>query len=131
MARSATLMTAGLLLGGLWLLPTSAHACEAHAKAAAASRMGTAPQTPAPETRGAPEAKQDDAPRPLEELDQLLTAKCSCGSKADCTCKRGKCECSKCSGRHAPRQVMDALRGRPATRELQEARNDASAGIFI
>ncbi|MHA7632445.1 metallothionein [Corallococcus sp. M7] len=123
MARSATLMTAGLLLGGLWLLPTSAHACEAHAKAAASK--GTAPQTPAPE------AKKDDAPRPLEELDQLLTAKCSCGSKADCTCKRGKCECSKCSGRHAPRQVTDALRGRPATQELQEARNDASAGIFI
>ncbi|RKG63022.1 metallothionein [Corallococcus sp. CA054B] len=125
MARSATLMTAGLLLGGLWLLPASAHACEAHAKAAAASKTGTAPQTPAPE------ASKDDAPRPLEELDQLLTAKCSCGSKADCTCKRGKCECSKCSGRHAPRQVMDALRGRPATQELQEARNDASAGIFI
>ncbi|MGE6759196.1 metallothionein [Corallococcus interemptor] len=123
MARSATLMTAGLLLGGLWLLPASAHACEAHAKAAASK--GSAPQTPAPE------AKKDDAPRPLEELDQLLTAKCSCGSKADCTCKRGKCECSKCSGRHAPRQVTDALRGRPATQELQEARNDASAGIFI
>ncbi|MBN8466778.1 metallothionein [Corallococcus exiguus] len=125
MARSATLMTAGLLMGGLWLLPASAHACEAHAKAAASK--GTTPQTPAP----SPEAKQDDAPRPLEELDQLLTAKCSCGSKADCTCKRGKCECSKCSGRHAPRQVTDALRGRPATQELQEARNDASAGIFI
>ncbi|MBZ4370997.1 metallothionein [Corallococcus interemptor] len=123
MARSATLMTAGLLLGGLWLLPASAHACEAHAKAAASK--GTAPRTPAPE------ARKDDAPRPLEELDQLLTAKCSCGSKADCTCKRGKCECSKCSGRHAPRQVTDALRGRPATQELQEARNDASAGIFI
>ncbi|RKH72340.1 metallothionein [Corallococcus aberystwythensis] len=121
MARSATLMTAGLLLGGLWLVPVSAHACEAHAKAAASK--GDAQQ--------APEAKKDDAPRPLEELDQLLTAKCSCGSKADCTCKRGKCECSKCSGRHAPRQVMDALRGRPATQELQEARNDASAGIFI
>ncbi|NNB88352.1 metallothionein [Corallococcus exiguus] len=130
MARSATLMTAGLLLGGLWLLPASAHACEAHAKAAAASK-GTTPQTPAPEAHKAPEAKTDDAPRPLEELDQLLTAKCSCGSKADCTCKRGKCECSKCSGRHAPRQVTDALRGRPATQELQEARNDASAGIFI
>jgi hypothetical protein len=127
MARSATLMTAGLLLGGLWLMPVSAHACEAHAKAAAASKGsgGAAPQTPAPE------AKKDDAPRPLEELDQLLTARCSCGSKADCTCKRGKCECSKCSGRHAPRQVMDALRGSPATQELQEARNDASAGIFI
>ncbi|MBZ4334069.1 metallothionein [Corallococcus sp. AS-1-12] len=123
MARSATLMTAGLLLGGLWLLPASAHACEAHAKAAASK--GTAPRTPAPE------ARKDDAPRPLEEMDQLLTAKCSCGSKADCTCKRGKCECSKCSGRHAPRQVTDALRGRPATQELQEARNDASAGIFI
>ncbi|RKH45282.1 metallothionein [Corallococcus sp. AB049A] len=123
MARSATLMTAGLLLGGLWLVPASAHACEAHAKAAASK--GAAPQTPAPE------AKQDDAPRPLEELDQLLTARCSCGSKADCTCKRGKCECSKCSGRHAPRQVTDALRGSPATQQLQEARNDASAGIFI
>ncbi|MBN8231575.1 metallothionein [Corallococcus macrosporus] len=125
MARSATLMTAGLLLGGLWLMPASAHACEAHAKAAASK--GSAQGAPTP----SPEAKQDEAPRPLEELDRVLTAKCSCGSKADCTCKRGKCECSKCSGRHAPRQVMDALRGRPATQELQEARNDASAGIFI
>ncbi|MFP2901331.1 metallothionein [Corallococcus sp. 4LFB] len=125
MARSATLMTAGLLLGGLWLVPVSAHACEAHAKAAASKGTPRQARTPPPE------AKQDQAPRPLEELDQVLTAKCSCGSKADCTCKRGKCECSKCSGRHAPRQVMDALRGRPATQELQEARNDASAGIFI
>ncbi|NBD10612.1 MULTISPECIES: metallothionein [Corallococcus] len=124
MARSATLMTAGLLLGGLWLLPATAHACEAHAKA-------TASQDKAPPSATPPQAKQDEAPRPLEELDQLLTAKCSCGSKADCTCKRGKCECSKCSGRAAPRQVTDALRGRPATQELQQARYDASAGVFI
>ncbi|RYZ34554.1 MAG: metallothionein [Myxococcaceae bacterium] len=123
MARSATWMTAGLLLGGLWLVPAPAHACEAHAKAKA-----SAAKTPAPQ---ASEAKSEEAPRPLEELDRMLTAKCSCGSKADCTCKRGKCECSKCSGRHAPGQVMDALRGRPATQELQEARYDASAGVFI
>lgn len=121
MARSAMWMTSGLLLGGLWLMPANAHACEAHAKAAASKGS----------EKTAPEAKKDEAPRPLEELDQLLTAKCSCGSKADCTCKRGKCECSKCKGHAAPRQVMDALRGQPATQELQEARNDASAGIFI
>ncbi|RKH28494.1 metallothionein [Corallococcus praedator] len=127
MARSATWMTAGLLLGGLWLVPVPAHACEAHAKAKAASKE--AAKTPAPSQ--SPEAKPEEAPRPLEELDRMLTAKCSCGSKADCTCKRGKCECSKCSGRHAPGQVMDALRGRPATQQLQEARNDASAGVFI
>ncbi|RKH57551.1 metallothionein [Corallococcus llansteffanensis] len=127
MARSATLMTAGLLLGGLCWVPATAHACEAHAKAAASSK---AAQTPAP-TQATGAKADESAPRPLEELDKVLTAKCSCGSKADCTCKRGKCECSKCSGRHAPGQVMDALRGRPATQELQEARNDASAGIFI
>ncbi|MCY1045355.1 metallothionein [Corallococcus sp. bb12-1] len=125
MARSATWMTAGLVLGGLWLVPAPARACEAHAKAKPASKA----QTPAPPQSS--EAKPEAAPRPLEELDRMLTAKCSCGSKADCTCKRGKCECSKCSGRHAPGQVMDALRGRPATQELQEARYDASAGVFI
>ncbi|RKH41082.1 metallothionein [Corallococcus sicarius] len=121
MARSATLrtaMTAGLLLGGLCWVPATAHACEAHAKAAASTQAtGT--------------KAKESAPRPLEELDKVLAAKCSCGSKADCTCKRGKCECSKCSGRHTPGQVTDALRGRPATQQLQEARYDASAGIFI
>jgi hypothetical protein len=122
MARSATLMTAGLLLGGLWLVPATGHACEAHAKAA--TSKDAAPTK-------APEAAKDAGQRPLEELDQLLSAKCSCGSKADCTCKRGKCECSKCKGRTAPRQVMDALRGTPATLETQEARYDASAGVFI
>lgn len=131
MARSATLrtaMTAGVLLGGLCWVPATAHACEAHAKAAASTQA--APATPAP-TQATGTKATESAPRPLEELDKVLAAKCSCGSKADCTCKRGKCECSKCSGRHPAGQVTDALRGRPATQQLQEARYDASAGIFI
>lgn len=121
-------MTAAVLLGGLCWVPATAHACEGHTKAAASK---TAPPPASTEATGA--KAKEAAPRPLEELDKVLTAKCSCGSKADCTCKRGKCECSKCSGRHdAPAgQVMDVLRGRPATQELQEARYDASAGVFI
>jgi hypothetical protein len=128
MTRIATKVAAGLVLGGLMLVPAAGHACEAHAKAAAARSAPQPHAQPAPEKK----APESEAPqRPLDELDQLMAAKCSCGSKADCTCKKGACQCSKCNGRHEPRQVMDALRGRPAELKLQEARYDATAGIFI
>lgn len=127
MTRIATMVTTGLLAGGMLWAPGEARACEAHAKQAAAAKG----QQPAPEKASGKGSEADTASRPLDELDQLLSAKCSCGSKADCTCKKGKCECSKCNGRHEPRQVMDSLRERPARLDLREARYDASAGIFI
>ncbi|MBJ6763252.1 metallothionein [Myxococcaceae bacterium JPH2] len=123
MTRIAAVLTAGLLAGGLLGAPSRADACEAHAKAAA-----TATEPASPEAKP---AEKSEAARPLDAVDQLLSAKCSCGSKADCTCKKGACECSKCKGRHPTRQVMDALRGRTPEPKLQDARYDASAGIFI
>ncbi|QSQ27864.1 metallothionein [Pyxidicoccus parkwayensis] len=153
MMRIATLVAAGLMAGGLLLAPVRAHACEAHARAAAEAKTTEAATAGAKKAEAATaDAKKADATpdaneagavdstpkaspargeveRPLDALDSLVAGKCNCGSKADCTCKKGSCSCSKCQkSRH---QVMDALRGRPAELKLQEARYDASAGIFI
>ncbi|MCY1015294.1 metallothionein [Pyxidicoccus sp. MSG2] len=145
MTRIATLVAAGLMAGGLLLAPGSAHACEAHARAAAEAKKAEAAKADAKKAdasqsdakkadeAGAVDAKPSPArgevERPLDALDSLIAGKCDCGSKADCTCKKGSCNCAKCQKpRH---QVMDALRGRPAELKLQEARYDASAGIFI
>lgn len=142
MMRIATLVAAGLMAGGLLLAPGSAQACEAHARAAEAKKA-EAKKAEAGKTDAKPAdaVKADEAgaagskdvrgavERPLDALDSLIAGKCQCGSKADCTCKKGSCDCSKCQ--KPKRQVMDALRGRPAELKLQEARYDASAGIFI
>ena len=143
MTRIATLVAAGLMAGGLLLAPGSAQACEAHARAAAEAKKAEASQAEPGKTdakptdtvkanqAGAVDAKgaRGEVERPLDALDSLIAGKCQCGSKADCTCKKGSCDCSKCQ--KPKRQVMDALRGRPAELKLQEARYDASAGIFI
>lgn len=137
MTRNATMVAAGLLASGLLLLaPRAASACEAHARAAQAKAGKSAEPTPQKASPDAVAPTQAEArpaageqERPLEAVDSLMAAKCQCGSKADCTCKKGSCECSNCKPK---RQVMDALRGRPAKLKLDEARrNDASAGIFI
>lgn len=61
---------------------------------------------------------------------QALAKKCSCSSAADCTCKKGDCQCSKCGGyKH---KLIDGLRG--ASNPLRipgDARRDATAGVFI
>ncbi|MCP3141257.1 metallothionein [Pyxidicoccus xibeiensis] len=146
MTRIATMLVAGLMAGGLLLAPGSAEACKAHADAAkkqAATAQAKQADTGTPDAKKAEpkpadtagDAQQKPAPvrgeveRPLDALDSLMAGKCQCGSKADCTCKKGSCDCSKCQ--KPKRQVMDALRGRPAELKLEEARNDASAGIFI
>lgn len=110
------------LAGGLLLVPSVGHACEGHQKAAPAQAS-----TPTEKKDSAPQARP--AQRPLQEVDELLSAKCQCGSKADCTCKKGQCECSKC--KHGVRQVMDALREQTPALKLENARYDASAGVFI
>jgi hypothetical protein len=82
-----------------------------------------------------PEVKEDSAAQarpaesPLQEVDELLSAKCQCSSKADCTCKKGQCECARC--KKPKRQVVDALREQTPALKLEDARNDASAGVFI
>ncbi len=121
MTRIGMWMAGGLMASGLLLAPGAAEACEAHQRAVEAKAAGAKQAETAPAT--------GDVERPLDALDSLLSAKCQCGSKADCTCKKGSCECSKC--KKPKRQVMDALRGRPAELKLDEARYDASAGVFI
>lgn len=136
MTRIATMVAAGLMAGGLLLAPGAARACEAHARAAGAAKADKAEARPSG-TRQAAEAgaadsrasQRGEVERPLDALDALMAGKCQCGSKADCTCKKGACDCSRC--KKPGRQVMDALRGRPAELKLEEARYDASAGIFI
>jgi hypothetical protein len=137
MTRITTWAAAGLMAAGLLLAPGAARACEAHAKPGASKAEAKAEAKPAEapaaeqkaDEAGKPSGARGEVERPLDALDSLMAGKCQCGSKADCTCKKGSCECSKC---HKPkRQVMDALRGRPAELKLDEARYDASAGIFI
>ncbi|MGQ0504822.1 MAG: metallothionein [Myxococcaceae bacterium] len=67
----------------------------------------------------------------MDMLDDTLASKCSCTSQADCTCKRGQCECKKCGGlKKTP--MIETLKGTSDSLKLpKNARNDASAGVFI
>lgn len=114
----ATLWMAGSVLLG----PSVGQACESHDHAATT-------QAAIPEAKKDGAAQARPAQSPLKEVDELLTAKCQCGSKADCTCKKGQCECARCKG--GKRQVMDALRKQTPALKLEDARYDASAGVFI
>jgi hypothetical protein len=113
MKRIGMTVAALWMAGGVLLTPGEGHACEAHG--------GAKQQDSAARTR--------PAESPLKEVDELLSAKCQCGSKADCTCKKGQCECAKCKKHH--RQVMDALPAQTPALKLEDARYDASAGVFI
>lgn len=85
------------------------------------------PAAPAPEVKPAP-AKEGSL---IPELDQLIAAKCSCGSAADCTCKKGTCKCPKCGGKQQTR-MFDALKGEQDLLKIPtDARRDATAGVFI
>jgi tryptophanyl-tRNA synthetase len=123
MKRIGMTVAALSMAGGMLLAPSVGHACEGHRKAATTQAS-------------TPEVKKDNAATqarpaqsPLQEVDELLSAKCQCGSKADCTCKKGQCECSKCKS--GVRQVMDAVREQKPELKLEDARYDASAGVFI
>ncbi len=123
MRRIGWTVVAVLAAGSVLLAPEAAHACEAHAQAAAKkaetqARPQDATVAPAPADQSA-----------LEELDAVMAAKCQCGSAADCTCKKGSCECAKC--KKPRRQVVDGLSTQETAPKVQEARYDASAGIFI
>ena len=131
-------MMAAVLATAALLGSPDADACERHAAAAATAVRAaqTAPtasaQAPSPAATRELQAPPLDA-RAHEDLVQagqkLLAAKCDCESKADCTCKKGQCKCSKCQGRH---DVVEALQqqgggGQP----VQDARTDASAGVLL
>ena len=121
--RMRKTMAAVVAAGGLLLAPESAHACAAHGQAA---RTSTGSKDA---TRKDVAKKAAAARSPLEELDALMAAKCQCGNAADCTCKKGTCACAKC--KKPRRQVVDALSDQGKLPEVQEARYDASAGVFI
>jgi hypothetical protein len=123
MKRIGMTVAALCMAGGVLLAPSVGHACEAHGNAA--TKQASTP--PAVKKDGDTQARPSQ--NPLKEVDELLTAKCQCGSKADCTCKKGQCECAKCKG--GKRQVMDALRNQAPALKLEDARYDASAGVFI
>ncbi|MHB8872242.1 MAG: metallothionein [Myxococcaceae bacterium] len=95
-------------------------------KAVKADEKKPAP-APSPEVKPAP-AKQGSV---LHELDELIAAKCSCTSAADCTCKKGQCKCPKCGG-HQQSRMFDSLKGAQDLLKVPDnARRDATAGVFI
>ena len=61
----------------------------------------------------------------------LQESGCGCSGKADCTCKKGQCKCSKC-GKHRAARMFQTFRDVPELPPLPDsARRDASAGVFI
>jgi hypothetical protein len=123
MKRIGLTVAALWLAGGVLLTPGVGRACEAHAKG------GSTQAAAVPEVKKDSAAQARPAENPLKEVDELLSAKCQCGSKADCTCKKGQCECPRCN--KPKRQVIDALREKTPPLKLEDARYDASAGVFI
>lgn len=88
---------AAVVLGGVVLSAGEARACEGHhAQAEAASRPSTAPSSEAKPADGAAVDKASPG--------EPHAAKCQCGSAADCTCKKGTCECAKCKKHHHEEQ---------------------------
>ena len=126
MMRKGAMAAVVLAVG--WLAPLSAEACEPGAHACACKHKASAA---AADAGGAAHAQdQAKAHAALVEAGRkLLAAKCSCESKADCTCKKGQCKCAKCKGRH---DVLESLQeqgggGQP----VQDVRTDASAGVLL
>ncbi len=72
--------------GSILFTAGEAEACAAHA-AQAAQAPKAAPA--GPEARSGEDVKKPDTLEPH-------AARCQCGSAADCTCKKGTCECAKC-----------------------------------
>ena len=96
-------------------------ACEGHhaQKARAVPEPG---KQEAARTEQAPAEAKKDGPG------EVHAAKCSCGSAADCTCKKGSCECPKCKRRQ---DVVPTLEAEGRAQQPREVRLDASAGVVI
>ncbi|ATB27256.1 metallothionein [Melittangium boletus] len=79
-------------LGGALLTAGGAEACE-HPRTEA---------RPAPETPAASPAREDasgekaSAVENAGAVDEPHAARCQCSSAADCTCRKGTCECPRC-----------------------------------
>ncbi|MBI3183737.1 MAG: hypothetical protein HYZ28_16490 [Myxococcales bacterium] len=75
------------------------------------------------------------APQKAEAAKQLkasegVVGKCSCGNAAECTCKKGDCQCAKCGAEKV--RIIESLRGVPDPLKVPcQARRDATAGVFI
>ena len=112
---------AAVVVGGVLWTSGDAAACEGHrAKADAPPAVAPGQQEKA--------ATAETAPAKADKADELHAAKCQCGSAADCTCKKGTCECPKCKRRQ---DVVPTLEAEGRMPEVQQVRLDASAGVFI
>ncbi len=120
MVRKGTM--GAVLLASTLLAPLGATACEHAARAT---------PSPAPASQAASHEAHGHAAL-VQAGRALLAAKCSCDSKADCTCKKGQCKCTKCRGRH---DVVESLQeqGTPQAVDAPagSARNDATAGVLL
>lgn len=108
-------------LAAALLFSAPAQACEGHAKK--------------PATKTEARADESKAATPgvtaSEAVDSAIAGKCACGSQADCTCKKNDCQCSKCSKKRKTAPLYESLKGARSTPNLENARYDASAGVFI
>jgi hypothetical protein len=118
---------AAAVVGGVLLTAGQAGACEGHhARKADAVPV---PVEPAREAAARTDPASTPAPEKKDGQGELHAAKCRCGSAADCTCKKGTCECPKCK---KPRQdVVPPLEAEGRAQEPRKVRLDASAGVFI
>ncbi len=108
-----------VVVGGVLLTAGEAGACEGHRTRADAVPTPVESDT---QEKKAAAAKKDEA-------GELHAAKCKCGSAADCTCKKGSCECPRCK---KPRHdLVPSLQAESAAMESQTSSLDASAGVFI
>lgn len=114
----ALLFVASVVLGAGLFVAAPAQACESHKKAKAELN----------ETK----AEKASSLSVSDELDHVIAGKCGCGSQADCTCKRNDCQCGKClKQRKASEPLYESLKGARQSPNLENARHDASVGVFI
>ncbi len=114
-----TRITLAVALGGVLLATGEARACEGHT-----TEAESVPEVVAPVKQEA-SAKEGASVEPGPRL----TAKCQCGSAADCTCKKGTCKCPKC--KKPKRDVVAPLQGRRHVPEPRKVGYGASAGVFL
>jgi hypothetical protein len=111
-----------VLMSAFAMMPLDASACgggEGHAcacnhgnKEKAATKVDPGSSAGAKVGRAAV-INKDTAVKKAEQVpaaisDQAIAAKCSCESQADCTCKKGQCECKKCGSKHHGEETASA-----------------------
>src|SRR5690242_6743214 len=92
--RSEDMMRIALVVvwGGVMFAAGEAGACEAHAAKARATAPVSADSRREDTAPDAAAGKKDGVGEPH-------AAKCQCSSAADCTCKKGSCDCARCKPR--------------------------------